>query len=223
MKNAVDNMPSSEIVGNNACPKCFADNSVTLVPGGWYACNACHDNFTSEFLIDSRRGLNSKDAYAGLKKSTKTENKRRYLSKTVLRWVWGAVRFIALYFLSIIATNVLFSLAWAFGLGLFGISIWVGFYSEKSFSDFLFGFGFLGVVIGYFHSLSVLLTGSVGLVAKPRRPIWDDDDFRINSVNGGIYGDEIMGPSVNIDGTPMIGDIDINGHVYGETDTFDHH
>ncbi len=28
------------------------------------------------------------------------------------------------------------------------------------------------------------------------------------------------GPSVNIDGSPMIGNIDIHGHPYGVTDTF---
>ena len=226
MENDINNGPSGEMVGSNACPKCFAENSVVLVPGGWYACNACHDNFTPEFLADSRRGLDLKNIHDGVKNSIKAEHKRKSLIKTVLRWFWGVIRFIGLYFLFIIAINILFCLVWAFGLGVDGVSIWFGFYSENSFLEFLSVSSLIGVVIGYFHSLSVLTSGSAGVLEKPRKPIWDDDSPKIvgdKYISDYRYNDDLIAPSVNVDGTPMLNGVDTDGNVYGQTETFDHH
>ena len=56
--------------------------------------------------------------------------------------------------------------------------------------------------------------------------LFDDDAFSTStSINdsfstgsGSMFDNS--GPSVNIDGSPMIGNIDIHGHPFGVTDTF---
>lgn len=39
-----------------------------------------------------------------------------------------------------------------------------------------------------------------------------------SSTSSGITDDTFSGPSVNIDGSPMMGSVDIHGHPYGVTD-----
>ena len=44
-----------------------------------------------------------------------------------------------------------------------------------------------------------------------RGPLDDDDDLETSSMRGSV------GPAVNVDGTPMSGDLDINGNPFGIT------
>ena len=207
-----------------SCPICSANKSLTLTPGGWYACNSCYNNFNAgdfylnknlpEQYISDGNHYYWLTTFAGLISSV--------FKKIIFISITAAKALTFFIFISF-GTALIFSTLWAIGMGLIGLSYWFVSKTSEGLFGFITPFLAVGGVIGFFHSIKFMQqTGSAvgqGFAGQLFDNGISDGVTDMNDgtswSNDGTSWDE---PSVNIDGSPMIGGIDIHGNTFGVTD-----
>ena len=219
--------PNKEIVN---CPKCLAKDRVSWVPGGWYVCSSCHDNFTQEFF--DAPVVEREERTSSISPQEKTNHYVASSSGGVKKLVTGVANGVA-SILSVVIRAVIYScvvlslfiLIWVAVLGLIGVFRWSS-SSHEAFSSYINSYLGWGVAIGVINGL-MILSGE-----KPKghsRQFSNTSHAVQTSTEDAGYGalqrfesNGTLEPSFNIDGTPMMGSFDMNGNPYGITSTDDH-